>query len=33
VSLVAFGGLSPIVIYLGLETGVKKLSQRIQHDE
>jgi len=33
VILVAFGGLSPIVIYFGLETSVKKLSKRIEHDE
>ena len=30
---VAIGGFSPVVIYFGLETGVKKLGDRLRHDK
>jgi hypothetical protein len=33
VMLVAVGGFSPIVIYFGLEGGIKKLTSRMRHPE
>lgn len=31
--LVVFGGFSPVVIYYGLESGMKKLNRRLRADE
>ncbi len=31
--LVAIGGFSPVVIYFGLESGVKRLTKRLDNDE
>ena len=33
VMLVAVGGFSPVVIYFGLEGGIKKLTGRMHHHE